>query len=304
MAPVDRLCAWRRTVAWVRYLACRLLLGREIAQLVREPTLAQHADASASALRKLLLRGLDPGAVDLLMRKASDGRASPEQWSRGVVEHALVALSDDPRAARRMASQAAERFFALREDDLPRMPLVLPLHSDSTPAPYLDGAGIVVMPGTIISADSRIGAHTYIGHRCHVTKASIGRFVSMADDVLVGPGEHALDALSTSSLFYERPYEQLTEASCSIGADAWIGAQSVIRRGVCVGIGAVVGANSFVNDDVEDFAIVAGSPARVIGWRFEAPVRELLRASRWWECSPEQARERLAAIRKSIQGQE
>jgi len=42
----------------------------------------------------------------------------------------------------------------------------------------------------------------------------------------------------------------------------------VIRRGVSVGNGAIIGANSFVNDDVPDFAIVAGSPAKIIRMRF------------------------------------
>ena len=44
----------------------------------------------------------------------------------------------------------------------------------------------------------------------------------------------------------------------------------------------MVAARAVVTRNVEPYAIVAGNPARVIGWRFEPPVREALLASRWW----------------------
>jgi acetyltransferase-like isoleucine patch superfamily enzyme len=51
--------------------------------------------------------------------------------------------------------------------------------------------------------------------------------------------------------------------------DVWIGARAVIASGVKIGTGAVIGANSLVQDDVEPYTIVAGSPARVIRRRFD-----------------------------------
>ena len=45
---------------------------------------------------------------------------------------------------------------------------------------------------------------------------------------------------------------------------AWIGAGATILPGVCVGKYAVVGAMSVVTKDVPDYAVVVGSPARVI----------------------------------------
>lgn len=45
---------------------------------------------------------------------------------------------------------------------------------------------------------------------------------------------------------------------------AWIGAHSIILKGVRVGCGAIVGAGSVVTRDVADWTIVAGNPARVV----------------------------------------
>ncbi len=49
-----------------------------------------------------------------------------------------------------------------------------------------------------------------------------------------------------------------------IGDDAWIGANSVILPGVNIGKCAIIGAGSVVNKNVKDYAIVAGTPAKVI----------------------------------------
>ena len=50
----------------------------------------------------------------------------------------------------------------------------------------------------------------------------------------------------------------------SVRRGAWIGARSIILKGVTVGEGAVVGMGSVVTKDVPARTIVAGNPARVI----------------------------------------
>ena len=49
-----------------------------------------------------------------------------------------------------------------------------------------------------------------------------------------------------------------------IKKDAWIGAGVTILPGVCVGKHAVVGAGSVVTRDVPDYAVVVGSPAKIV----------------------------------------
>jgi maltose O-acetyltransferase len=52
-----------------------------------------------------------------------------------------------------------------------------------------------------------------------------------------------------------------------IGNRVWIGYRAIILPGVTIGDGAVIGAGAVVTKDVEQFAIVAGNPARKIGDR-------------------------------------
>jgi acetyltransferase-like isoleucine patch superfamily enzyme len=50
--------------------------------------------------------------------------------------------------------------------------------------------------------------------------------------------------------------------------DVWIGAHVTVLKGVRVGSGAVLGAGAVVTRDVPAGAIVAGVPAKVIGYRY------------------------------------
>ena len=52
-----------------------------------------------------------------------------------------------------------------------------------------------------------------------------------------------------------------------IGDDVLIGAGSVILPASKIGRGTVVGAGSVVNGDIPEYAIVAGAPAKIIGYR-------------------------------------
>ena len=83
-----------------------------------------------------------------------------------------------------------------------------------------------------------------------------------------------------------------------IGNDVWLGAGCIIKQGVKIGDGAVVGAGSFVNKDVEPFSIVVGSPAKLLKYRFDEDVREAIVKSGYWDKNPEEAKQILNELNK------
>lgn len=54
-----------------------------------------------------------------------------------------------------------------------------------------------------------------------------------------------------------------------IGEDCWIGTECIFLQRAKVGRGAVVGARSLVTKEISPYAVVTGSPAKVIAVRFD-----------------------------------
>jgi acetyltransferase-like isoleucine patch superfamily enzyme len=107
------------------------------------------------------------------------------------------------------------------------------------------------------------GDGTGVAGSCVFSAASsirIGSHVLIARGVYIADHSHAFDDISRPVLAQGitgvRPVE--------IGDGAWLGENVVIGPGVKVGRGAVVGANSVVLDDVPDFAVAVGAPARIV----------------------------------------
>src|SRR5437764_67811 len=64
--------------------------------------------------------------------------------------------------------------------------------------------------------------------------------------------------------------EELIE---QVRVNAWadIGTGAILLPGVTVGRGSIVGAGAVVTEDVPEFAVVAGVPARFVRWREGQP---------------------------------
>ncbi len=91
--------------------------------------------------------------------------------------------------------------------------------------------------------------------------------VVLGDDVLIGPSV----MITAASYRYDdgAPVNEqaMDEADIIIGRDVWLGYGAVVLAGVTIGDGAVIGAGAVVRRDVPSFAIVAGSPAKIVGER-------------------------------------
>ncbi len=140
----------------------------------------------------------------------------------------------------------------------------------------------VIMNTAFVSSDSYIGYHSYIWYNSFITRTTIWNYSSIANNVSIGMWEHALDGISTNSLFYEYPYVKLTKKDCIIWNDVWIWVDVSIRRWVTIWNGAVIWANSFVNKDIPPFAIAVGSPVKIIKYRFTPEKIALIELSKWW----------------------
>lgn len=133
-----------------------------------------------------------------------------------------------------------------------------------------------VRTGAVIGADCVIGRDVFIdegveiGDRVKIQNAAlVYHGVSVADGVFIGPG-----AILTN----DRYPRAITSTGELARADDWtvspirlehgssIGAGAVVVAGVTVGRFATVGAGAVVTRDVPNHALVAGSPARRLGW--------------------------------------
>lgn len=93
-----------------------------------------------------------------------------------------------------------------------------------------------------------------------VESVTIGEHCMLANGCLVTDGDHRFDDPTTPV-----PWQGFTtKGAVTIGDNTWLGANVVVTSGVTIGRRAVIGANSVVTEDVPEFAVAAGAPARVI----------------------------------------
>jgi acetyltransferase-like isoleucine patch superfamily enzyme len=107
-----------------------------------------------------------------------------------------------------------------------------------------------------------IGDNTAIGNFNQITainKVIIKEFVLIADGVYIADNTHEYSR--TDVPIIEQGIEE--KKSVTIERGAWIGRNAIIL-GASVGKNSVVGANSVVIQDVPDYCVAAGAPAKII----------------------------------------
>lgn len=122
----------------------------------------------------------------------------------------------------------------------------------------------------------------------------LGNYCSIAPGVQRLVGNHPYDTISTYPLFFNTSFGAIDEPyycehTLEIGNDVWIGVNAIIT-GNCerIGDGAIIGAGAVVTKNIPDYAIVAGCPAKVIKYRFDEDTIKKIKASNWYDLSPEQ----------------
>ena len=108
-----------------------------------------------------------------------------------------------------------------------------------------------------------IGNGTSIAGNCVLSAASsvrLGSKVLIARGVYISDHIHAYEDISRAVL--EQGIARVEPVE--IGDGAWLGENVVVCPGVRIGVGAVIGANAVVVDDIPDYAVAVGVPAKVV----------------------------------------
>lgn len=137
------------------------------------------------------------------------------------------------------------------------------------------GAGTKIWHFSHILSHTRIGENCSFGQNCVVgpkvtvgsgvkvqNNVSIYEGVEIEDDVFLGPSMVFTNVVNPRAFIVRREEfkKTLLKKGCSVGANA------TIVCGVTIGRYALIGAGAVVTKDVPDFALMAGVPAKRIGW--------------------------------------
>ena len=142
----------------------------------------------------------------------------------------------------------------------------------------------------------KIGKYSYIGNNSFVSDTDIGNFTSISTDCYIGGTSHPTDWVSTSPVFHK--WENIMKKNfarhefeifrrTTIGNDVWIGNRVMIKAGVNIADGAVIGMGSIVTKDIGPYEIWAGNPARMIRKRFDDETIAALEEMKWWNWNDE-----------------
>lgn len=145
--------------------------------------------------------------------------------------------------------------------------------------------------GSIV-LNSNIGKCSYIGEHTSLIYSKVGNFTSISNYCAIGGGAHPINWVSTSPVFNSSKsilnismarskFDPFTETL--IGNDVWIGSHCLIKAGITIADGAIIGMGSVVTKDVPPYEIWAGNPAKILKKRFDDEIIKKLLEIKWWE---------------------
>ncbi len=113
------------------------------------------------------------------------------------------------------------------------------------------------------------GKHIKFGTGCRINENVYIEKATIGNDVLIAPNVAILSRMHEYSLtnipISLQGYKE--EKLVNIGDDVWLGRNVIVLPGVTIGDGAIIGAGAVVTKDIPPYAIVAGTPAKLIKFR-------------------------------------
>lgn len=136
----------------------------------------------------------------------------------------------------------------------------------------------------IVGAEIQSGINFNYAEGVHCIQ--IGKYSALAEKItfLINLNHDYKSVFQGSPSFISetRPSKLKRKGSVLIQNDVWVGHGVTLLSGITIHNGAIIGAESVVTKDVPSYAIVAGNPAKIIGYRFPEEQRAALNEIAWW----------------------
>ena len=116
----------------------------------------------------------------------------------------------------------------------------------------LDSTATIIDPWNL-----KMGRLSSLGEYCCIrcrAKVTIGEQCCIGRDVYILTASHNINS----------PYFEMITAPITIGNNVWVATRSTISKGITIGNGAVIGAESLVTHDVAPWTVVGGNPAKFL----------------------------------------
>ena len=143
--------------------------------------------------------------------------------------------------------------------------------------------------GCIIGRGAYVGPGVLVGDNVKLQNyALVYEPARLEDGVFIGPATVLTNDLYPRSVDLTGKLKRATDWDASgvvVREGASLGARVVVVPGRVIGRWAMVAAGAVVTHDVPDYALVAGMPARQIGWVGRAGERLLAEAPGCWRCA-------------------
>ena len=130
-------------------------------------------------------------------------------------------------------------------------------------------SGARIGKNCVFGQNVNVGNNVIIGNNCKIqNNVSIYEGVTLEDYVFCGPSMVFTNILDPRCKYPQVGSEYYLKTLVKEGAS--LGANCTIVCGNIIGNNAIVGASATVTKDVPDFALVIGTPAKIVGWVSEA----------------------------------
>lgn len=123
------------------------------------------------------------------------------------------------------------------------------------------GEGTSIYDSALVLGDVKVGKNSWIGPSV-VLDGSGGLEIGSHCSISAGVQIYSHDSVDWSISGGKAPYKY---APTKINDNCYIGPNTIIAKGVNIGSGSVIGANSLVLNDIPQHSKAVGSPCRIIG---------------------------------------